>query len=128
MFNVHQNLTADGELIYPGMKVVTNECEQGTVVADEKDSEFGCCAPTDSHTDHAERDDYHPAQLHDSGQTRIGSVWYTDHEDGTRCPESAGGIAPCMHDHWFRIATKGGTKSFNGERLGARSYGGVKVA
>jgi hypothetical protein len=127
MFNVHNNLTADGVLITEGMKVVTNDCEQGTVVADSDDTEFGCCAPTDSHSDTARVSDYTLPQLHNSGQMVVDGIHFTDHENGYKCPESAGGIAPCRHNHWFRVATSNGTVSLDGERMGARSYGGVRV-
>lgn len=128
MFNVHQNLTADGVLIQPGMKVVTNECEQGTILKDDSEHEFGCCAPTDSFgKTWDQREDYLPSQLHASGQMTVSGIIFTDHENGYKCPESEGGYAPCRHDHWFTVSTSNGTKSFNGERLGAHSYGGVRV-
>jgi hypothetical protein len=125
MFNVHNNKTADGVVITVGLKVVTNECEQAVILSDDNDTEYNCCAPTDSHTELASRDDYTADQLHPSGQVRIEGVYFTDHT--ATCEPSVGGYAACRHNHWFRVSTKNGTKSFDGERLGAYSYGGVRV-
>lgn len=112
-FNPHNNVTADGVVIVEGLQVVTNEIELGTVRVDEDcGSGAHCCYPNGA--EHFEAD----------GQVKQGGVYYSDHQVGYDLQMQG---CTCRHDHWFRIETAKGTKSFNGERLGAASYGGVTV-
>jgi hypothetical protein len=86
-------------------------------VADQNDSEFGCCQPTAlagreaEPGDLAEEVDSHMAL---NGQMRIEGTWFTNHQlDNKECPSPYN----CRHNHWFRVATKNGTKAFDGERM-----------
>jgi hypothetical protein len=115
--------------------VVTNDCAQGQVVEDTNNYAGGCCQPTDLEgsllpvgkafaEELLDRDQY--LHLMDKAQKRHSGVWFTNHEH--RCDVSAGGFAACRHDHWFTVQTDRGSVMLNGERMGAHSYGGVRVS
>ena len=106
MFNLHDNKTADGVKIYPGMFVFTNEVRAGIVLYDR--NENMCC-----HYEH-----------HADGQLSIDRVWFTNHSFTAVVPD----CHRCKHDHWFDVQySDGSTVMMNGERLAMHhlDYNGV---
>jgi len=98
-FNVHKNVTANGHVIVPDMRVRTNEWEEGVVQSG--DDVIGCCG-----------DSTH------NGQVQINGVWYTDHQGRHLGEAFCKRSLACRHNHWFTVKYDDGrTKNFDGERL-----------
>lgn len=107
MFNVHENVTADGVVVVTGLRVRTNDWTIGVVTTDRnQDRSTGCC--------------YNAAHR---GQKRGGDgrTWFTDHDTAERHDCNSG----CRHNHWYTVKFDDGTtKEYDGERLGARNLEG----
>jgi hypothetical protein len=104
-FNPHGNVTANGVLITEGLMVITNEMEAGRILVDESSGEHLCCSDNKC---------FPGAEHHSKGQVQLSGAWFTDHELGVNAVD---GGCYCRHNHWFRVETKRGTKSFDGERV-----------